>query len=170
MSGLSFASPIGELFLEGGAAGLVRIFVGAPCEGWREEQTPLLHAAKRELCAYFKGELFAFSVPLTPSGTPFCEAAWRVMCQIPFGETWSYGRVAAAMGHPRAARAVGGAAHKNPIPIIIPCHRVVLAAGIGGYALDLSIKRQLLTHERAAVAGRTARASRAADRTTPAAR
>jgi O-6-methylguanine DNA methyltransferase len=84
-----------------------------------------------------------------PPGTPFQQAVWAALQKVPFGETISYGKLAELAGYPKAARAVGGACHRNPLPFFIPCHRVIQADGkLGGYALDLEIKRRLLEWER----------------------
>jgi O-6-methylguanine DNA methyltransferase len=84
-----------------------------------------------------------------PPGTPFQQAVWAALQKVPFGETISYGKLAELAGYPKAARAVGGACHGNPLPFFIPCHRVIQADGkLGGYALDLEIKRRLLEWER----------------------
>ena len=88
-------------------------------------ETPLLRRTRRQLEEYFSGARKAFSLPLAPAGTPFQRLCWDALCQIPYGETRSYGQQAAAIGRPKACRAVGGANHRNPISIIIPCHRCV---------------------------------------------
>jgi methylated-DNA-[protein]-cysteine S-methyltransferase len=95
--------------------------------------TPLLAEATRQLAAYFDGKLKDFDLPLRPTGSPFQQAVWLAMCRIPAGSTRSYGVIAAEVGAP--ARAVGGACGSNPIPIIIPCHRILAAGGsLGGYS------------------------------------
>ena len=103
----------------------------------------------RQLQAYFDGALTAFDLPLNPQGTPFHRKVWAALQEIPYGETRSYGQMAAALGCPGAARAVGGANHHNPIAIIIPCHRVIGADGsLTGYGGGLDMKDWLLRHER----------------------
>jgi methylated-DNA-[protein]-cysteine S-methyltransferase len=106
-----------------------------------------------ELDGYFSKELRSFAVPLDiPSGTPFLRAVWEELTRIPYGETRSYGQVAHAVGNPGAARAVGSANHRNSIPILIPCHRVIKGDGtLGGYASGLAIKKTLLDLEGAAL-------------------
>ena len=105
-----------------------------------------------ELTEYLAGSRREFSVPVKPSGTPFEQETWRELQRIPYGDTRTYGDVASAVGRPRAARAVGAANHKNPIPIIIPCHRVVAAGGgLGGYGGGLDLKRRLLALEQRAL-------------------
>lgn len=96
---------------------------------------------------YFAGELKAFELPFCLNGRAFEMRVWKALLKIPYGETRSYGEIAAACGNRKAARAVGQAAHRNPLPIIIPCHRVVGASNLGGYAGGLSIKRFLLRLE-----------------------
>lgn len=113
-----------------------------------EGETPLLLEAKKQLSEYFRHERKAFHLPLKPSGTPFQKRVWEALLTIPYGETWSYRQVAAAVGNPKACRAVGNANSKNPIMIIIPCHRVIAADGsLGGYTGGLSIKTALLELE-----------------------
>jgi O-6-methylguanine DNA methyltransferase len=104
--------------------------------------------AVRELREYFAGKRTRFTVPVQLEGTPFQERAWATMRKIPFGRTMSYAEQATEMRAPRAVRAVGSANGANPVPIIVPCHRVVASnGGLGGYALGLAMKRWLLAHE-----------------------
>ncbi len=126
-------------------------FVGAgdagPLDGC-EAPTPLLRRAVQELQAYFAGERRTFDWPLAPAGTPFQQAVWAALREIPYGETRTYGQIAARIGRPKACRAVGMANNRNPIAIIVPCHRVVGASGaLVGYAAGLSVKEQLLRLE-----------------------
>lgn len=115
------------------------------------KETQLLQEACRQLDAYFNGRLQQFSLPLAPRGTPFQQRVWRALQAIPYGETMSYKEVAVCVGQPKAARAVGMANNRNPIPIIIPCHRVIGADGqLVGYGSGLPIKIKLLTIEGAA--------------------
>ena len=107
--------------------------------------TPLLQEAYRQLTAYFSGTRRTFDLPLSPRGTPFQTAVWQALCAIPYGETRTYGEIAAAVGKPSACRAVGMANHNNPIPIFIPCHRVIGRNGtLTGYAGGLERKGKLL--------------------------
>ncbi|MEZ4400979.1 MAG: methylated-DNA--[protein]-cysteine S-methyltransferase [Kofleriaceae bacterium] len=109
---------------------------------------PVLAAAAAELAAYFAGALRRFALPLAGIGTPFQQQVWRALGQVPFGATTSYGALAAAVGRPTAARAIGAANGANPIPIVVPCHRVIGADGsLTGYAGGVAIKRWLLAHE-----------------------
>lgn len=113
------------------------------------EATPLLCEARRQLEDYFAGRLREFSLPLAFSATPFRERVWRALMDIPYGEVRSYRQIAAAIGQPDACRAVGGANHHNPLPILIPCHRVIGASGgLVGYGGGLNIKNALLELER----------------------
>jgi methylated-DNA-[protein]-cysteine S-methyltransferase len=108
----------------------------------------LLLEAAHQLSEYFAGKRRAFDLPLAPEGTAFQRRVWAGLCEIPFGETRSYGALAAAIGNPRAARAVGMANNRNPISIIIPCHRVIGADGtLVGYGGGLTIKETLLRLE-----------------------
>ena len=113
------------------------------------ETTGLTDETFRELAQYFAGELRRFTVPIAfASGTPFQQAVWRALLQIPYGETRTYAQIAEAVGHPKAVRAVGSANNRNPIPFIVPCHRVVGANGnLVGYAYGVEMKRSLLQRE-----------------------
>jgi methylated-DNA-[protein]-cysteine S-methyltransferase len=115
---------------------------------------PVLRAAREQLTAWFRGERTGFDLPLRPAGTPFQREVWRALAAIPHGETRSYAEVARAIGRPAAVRAVGAANARNPISIVVPCHRVVGASGdLTGYAGGLARKRWLLAHERAVAEG-----------------
>jgi O-6-methylguanine DNA methyltransferase len=102
-----------------------------------------------ELEQYFRGERKRFTVPLDiTGGTPFQRRVWSKLIEIPYGQTWSYRRLAEEIGAPRAARAVGGANRANPLPILVPCHRVVCANGLpGGFSSGVHLKKRLLVHE-----------------------
>ena len=118
---------------------------------------PLLEWAAEELRHYFRGELRRFTFPVEMHGTPFQRSVWEALRTIPYGETRTYGQIAALIGHPRAARAVGMANHRNPLCLVVPCHRVVGAGGgLTGYAGGLEIKRRLLALEQARLPGTTA--------------
>ncbi len=111
--------------------------------------TALTNEAAHQLNAYLAGELKQFSLPLAPSGTVFQKKIWQLLCDIPYGQTVSYKDIAIAADNPKAVRAVGQANNKNPIPIFIPCHRVIGADGkLIGYAGGLAIKERLLMIER----------------------
>ncbi|PHM16672.1 MAG: cysteine methyltransferase [Sulfuricurvum sp. PD_MW2] len=110
--------------------------------------TPLLIQLEKELKNYFEGKLHTFTLPLAPQGTPFQEAVWKTLCSISYGETISYAREAALFGNPKAIRAVASANGRNPIAILIPCHRVIASDGtLGGYSGGLDKKEFLLRLE-----------------------
>ena len=114
----------------------------------RDDGHPLIRQTARQLEEYFKGELTRFGVPLDLRGTPFQLKVWQALCEIPYGETRSYGQLASAVGKPTASRAVGGANGRNPVGIIVPCHRVIAASGgLGGFGSGLDYKRKLLDLE-----------------------
>ncbi len=139
-----------RLRLVAGPAGLRAIdFHGtAAVESQAESKTALLEEAERQLRAYFAGTLRAFDLPLDPAGTEFQQRVWRELLRIGYGETRSYRQVAAAIGSPAAVRAVGAANGANPIPIVIPCHRVIGAGGkLVGYGGGLELKKRLLALE-----------------------
>ena len=113
-------------------------------------ETPLLQEAEEQLNEYFAGARREFDLPLAPKGTPFQKAVWAEMCRIPYGETRTYGQIAAQIGRPTACRAVGMANNRNPIAIVVPCHRVVGSTGaLVGYAGGLGVKTHLLNLEKA---------------------
>ena len=113
-----------------------------------QKDTPLLKETEKQLLEYLEGKRKAFDVPLNPKGTKFMKEVWTALQEIPYGETKTYGQIAQRIGKPKAARAVGMANHRNPIPIIIPCHRVIGSNGkLVGYALGMEKKEFLLTLE-----------------------
>ena len=113
-----------------------------------EESHPLLQEASKQLEEYFRGHRTQFDLPLAPEGTEFQKSVWNALLQIPYGEVSTYGKLAAQIEKPKAARAVGGACHNNPIAIIIPCHRAVGANGnLTGFGGGLPLKRWLLDLE-----------------------
>ncbi len=146
-------SPVGELLASADPAGQITGLhfldgrTPARDSNWvRGERS--LAPLRLQLEEYFAGERRAFELDLAPSGTPFQLSVWRALCAIPYGETASYGEIAAAVGQPGAARAVGGANNRNPIAIVVPCHRVIGAGGsLTGYGGGLPRKRQLLALE-----------------------
>ena len=141
-------TPVGPMRLEAGPEGLTgAAFLddGAPTA----PDGPVLEEAARQLAEYFRGARKVFDLPLRPIGTEFQLRVWRALREIPFGETRTYGDIARRLGRPGAARAVGMANHRNPLPVFIPCHRVVGANGaLTGYAGGLMRKRALLQLER----------------------
>lgn len=152
-----FASPVGPIQLRGTATALTGVFM----ESHRHAPARLadavrdaapLRAAQRELEEYFAGQRRAFSLPLAPTGTPFQLRVWQALRAIPYGATISYGELARRIENPRAVRAVGLANGRNPLSIIVPCHRVIGADGtLTGYGGGLERKRVLLALESGAV-------------------
>jgi methylated-DNA-[protein]-cysteine S-methyltransferase len=145
-----FRSPVGTLTLEVDEAGLRALRFGAqgaPRPPRSAAEDAHLEATRRALKEYFAGRPPRLP-PMDLRGSEFQRAVWSALLEIPWGETRSYGEIAARIGRPGAARAVGGANHENPIPILVPCHRVVAARGaLGGYGGGLDRKRWLLSHE-----------------------
>ena len=136
------------LYVEQGLAKALerRATLGTPAA---PEDVPLLRAVADQLAAYFRGELTSFDLPVAATGTPFQQRVWEALQRIPYGATWSYGRLATEVGNPAASRAVGAANGRNPVSIVVPCHRVVGSTGrLTGYAGGLTTKEQLLAHER----------------------
>jgi methylated-DNA-[protein]-cysteine S-methyltransferase len=147
-------SPTGRLLLAADDAGLRHImFTGGrdsatPRPNWREDGTPLRDVIL-QLRAFFAGELRDFDLVLAPEGPAFHQRVWRELCNIPYGETTSYGDIARRIGSPNASRAVGRANGANPIAIVIPCHRVIGSNGkLTGYGGGLPRKELLLALER----------------------
>lgn len=117
-------------------------------QGARLLETAVLKAASQQLHAYLQGSLKTFSLPLAPAGTDFMRRVWQALGEIPFGETVSYKELALAIGSPQASRAVGQANNRNPLPVFIPCHRVIGANGkLVGYRGGIDLKRKLLELE-----------------------
>ncbi len=143
------SSPIGAVELVASVAGLARVsFVEGRVSTENLTSNVHLDAAEQQLGEYFAGKRRTFDLVLAPRGTPFQMAAWEVLRTIPFGSTMTYGEQAAAMGSPRAVRAVGGANGRNPLAIVVPCHRVIGANGqLTGYASGVERKRWLLDFE-----------------------
>jgi methylated-DNA-[protein]-cysteine S-methyltransferase len=149
-----FPSPIGLIQLRGTDRALTGVFMEkhrhepARPEDAIQDPAPL-REAQRELEEYFAGERRDFSIPLAATGTPFQMQVWEALRAIPYGETISYGELARRIGNPKAVRAVGLANGRNPISIIVPCHRVIGANGtLTGYGGGLERKRFLLAFER----------------------
>lgn len=150
-------TPIGTLTIVAGDPGLQAVlFHDDPApEDAVEGRHPLLEATMRQLEEYFAGGRREFDLPLALAGTPFERRAWLALASIPYGTTISYGRQALRLGAPAAARAVGSANARNPVSIVLPCHRVVGADGnLTGYGGGLDAKRALLEHEARVVAAR----------------
>ncbi|WP_313022713.1 methylated-DNA--[protein]-cysteine S-methyltransferase [Mobilicoccus sp.] len=157
----TLGSPVGDLTLVSDGAHLVGLYMTdqrhRPEEttfGPRADDVTPFAAARGQLAEYFAGERTAFDLPLAPAGTEFQRRVWAALLTIPYGHTWSYGELATRIGNPRASRAVGLANGRNPIGIVVPCHRVVGSGGsLTGYGGGLERKRLLLDLERAALAG-----------------
>ena len=119
-----------------------------PTDWERDDSHPLLREAARQLELYFSRRLKVFGVPVVLEGTPFQQAVWRQLQKIPYGAVISYAQLAERVGARKAFRAVGGANGRNPVPIIVPCHRVINSGGgLGGYSCGLPRKRRLLELE-----------------------
>ena len=158
-------SPLGPLLLVGTSDALTSLWLPSgrdrqdPEPDWVESARPFKHAV-RQLDAYFAGRLRQFDLPLAPVGTAFQQRVWRALCDIPYGETVSYGLLARRIERPAAVRAVGAANGQNPISIVIPCHRVIGSDGrLVGYGGGLPAKSLLLELE-GRVAGTASRWSR----------
>lgn len=145
-----FDTPYGSMGLAEEAGAIVRLYLpGESVPRIAPHETSLLAEGRRQLSEYFGGERKSFDLPLAPEGTAFRKKVWNALTEIPYGETITYGELACRAGNPKAVRAVGGANHHNPIPIIIPCHRVIGADGtLTGYGGGLELKEKLLTLER----------------------
>jgi len=155
MTHTTIDSPIGELLLVGEGSTVTAIYTAGqarPDDVVLGERDPEAFAqARSQLTEYFAGKRTSFSFDLNPKGTRFQQSVWAQLREIPFGETATYGEIAQRLGNPNAARAVGLANSKNPISIVVPCHRVIGASGaLTGYAGGVQTKAWLLEHERAA--------------------
>lgn len=164
-----FESPIGALRVAVTPKGVIRIALprsgGAGFRGWLKRvlpdaepvaSLPALNLVCSELREYFAGERRKFTVPLDLRGTPFQLSVWRALAEIPYGETRTYAEVARRVKHPRAFRAVGAANGANPVPVIVPCHRVIGSDGkLGGYGGGLETKRRMLAFEKSTASGGT---------------
>lgn len=151
-------SPVGELLLTSDGRSLTGLYLKgqkhfpAIALDWQESPNvaPFAQVA-RQLFEYFNSQRQQFDLPLSPKGTEFQKQVWQCLRDIPFGETISYGVLAKTVGQPNASRAVGAANGRNPISIVVPCHRVIAASGkLTGYAGGVDRKQWLLQHEKAA--------------------
>jgi methylated-DNA-[protein]-cysteine S-methyltransferase len=152
-------SPVGRILLVGDGTFLSGLYtaehkrIRGPATDWRPSDASFA-AAVEQLAEYFAGDRRLFDVPLRLEGTPFQQRVWRELVRIPFGRTITYAELARRVGNPSASRAVGNANGRNPISIIVPCHRVIGADGrLTGYAGGVDIKRRLLEWEQCAAAG-----------------
>jgi methylated-DNA-[protein]-cysteine S-methyltransferase len=148
-------SPLGDLLATRDDDGITGLYlptgknVVTPKDDWTRDDEAF-DDLRTQLAQYFAGERREFSLPLNASGTPFQKRVWDALCDIPYGETASYGATAIAIGAPTASRAVGLANGQNPISIVVPCHRVIGAGGaLTGYGGGLEAKQWLLAHEAA---------------------
>ncbi len=150
-----FKSPIGALILTSDGSHLTGLHLGKPDEppfpgkSWilKDDAAPF-SKVKEQLTAYFKKQLKRFDFPMKLNGTDFQKAVWKQLQRIPYGEVISYGEQARRLGNPKASRAVGSANGRNPVAIIVPCHRVIASTGkLGGYGGGLSRKEYLLSLE-----------------------
>jgi len=146
-------TPVGKLLLAGDDQGLRQVdfqdgpHPAKPQADWQEDEKPFCEVIA-QLEEYFAGRRHGFDLPLAPEGTEFQLKVWRTLRGIPYGETWSYGQLARRIGKPEASRAVGAANGQNPLPIILPCHRVIGADGsLTGFGGGLKIKQKLLELE-----------------------
>ncbi len=147
------SSPLGPILIAGTGAGLLCVSFmegaspSAPQRHWLRDDAALGNA-REQLKAYFNGQLRNFHLDLAPSGTAFQLKVWKALTAIPYGHTITYGELARRIGQGGAARAVGGANARNPLAIVVPCHRVVAARGaLGGFSAGLHVKRALLDLE-----------------------
>jgi len=147
-----FSSTMGLLEVESADTGITRVRLGARGKQREVGDGDALECARRakaEILAYLEGDVKRFTVPVVLEGTPFQRAVWAKLLAIPYGRTRTYGEIAAELGKPRAARAVGMACGANPIPILVPCHRIVAGnGGLGGFGGGVRMKHDLLELER----------------------
>ena len=145
----SFQTPLGIVAIEGDSSGVSKITIAKGDVESSKEIPEELKEAAVQLQAYFNGELQEFSIPLNPAGTDFQKKVWQALLEIPFGTTCSYLQLAEKLGNVKAIRAVAAANGKNPLWVVIPCHRVIGSNGsLTGYAGGLWRKKWLLDHEK----------------------
>jgi methylated-DNA-[protein]-cysteine S-methyltransferase len=141
-------SPVGKLRIEADERAITGIWLNATANVTPGRATGVMAELESQLAAYFGGRLTEFDLPLAPKGTPFQLEVWDALREIPYGKTCSYSDIAKKISRPDAVRAVGAANGQNPIPIVIPCHRVIGASGaLTGFGGGLEMKRWLLAHE-----------------------
>ena len=144
-----FSSPIGVVRLTEADGFISSIELTDAADAVHTSPTPLLHEATHQILAFLEGKRKQLDFPIRMVGTPFQQRVWRALQQIPYGTTRTYGEIATAIGNPRASRAVGMACNKNPLLLIVPCHRVVGANGkLVGFAYGTDAKRWLLELEK----------------------
>lgn len=149
----TISSPLGDLLLTSTGHALTGVYLTphrhGPTAGgdWVRDEAPFAEA-RRQLSEYFAGARTVFDLPTAATGTPFQQRVWQALCAIPYGHTASYGDIARAIGHPTAVRAVGLANGRNPLSIVVPCHRVIGSDGsLTGYGGGVERKQWLLAHE-----------------------
>ncbi|WP_434568217.1 methylated-DNA--[protein]-cysteine S-methyltransferase [Vibrio chagasii] len=148
-----YDSPLGTVTLQANEQGLLGVWFETHTTkpedlGTQEDSFPIFQSVKDQLDRYFAGEAVQFDVPIAAKGTPFQQSVWHALTTIPYGETWSYAQLADAIGNPKAVRAVGLANGKNPVSVIVPCHRVIGKNGkLTGYAGGIERKQRLLAIE-----------------------
>jgi methylated-DNA-[protein]-cysteine S-methyltransferase len=159
----TMATPVGELLLSATDDGLTRVhFASRHLEGadtvrrrsdGSNAACAVLDEARAQLKAYFAGDLLRFTLPLAPEGTEFQRRVWTLLSEIPYGATTTYGELAKRIGDPKSVRAVGAANGRNPLAIVVPCHRVIGSDGsLVGFGGGLDRKKWLLDHERSVAA------------------
>lgn len=148
-----YESPLGVVTLQANDEGLLGLWFETHTTkpeqlGVQDDSFPVFGLAIDQLSRYFSGEAIQFTVPIAVKGTPFQQSVWQALTTIPYGETWSYAQLADAIGNPKAVRAVGLANGKNPVSVIVPCHRVIGKNGkLTGYAGGVERKQRLLVIE-----------------------
>lgn len=143
-------TPVGFLFVKEDENGICAVNFTDESGEEQLQNAKFLNEAKKQLSEYFSGERKEFNIPLSLTGTDFQKRVWNELKKIPYGKTVCYGDIAAAIGDPKACRAVGMAIHRNPVAIIIPCHRVIGKNGsLTGFAAGIDKKQKLLTFEKA---------------------
>ncbi len=148
-----YDSPLGTVTLQANEQGLLGVWFETHTTkpedlGIQEDSFPIFQSVKDQFDRYFAGEAIQFDVPIAAKGTPFQQSVWHALTTIPYGETWSYAQLADAIGNPKAVRAVGLANGKNPVSVIVPCHRVIGKNGkLTGYAGGVERKQRLLAIE-----------------------
>lgn len=148
MNKASVKTPLGNVIFEGDAHGISKLYLTEEIPETTSVSTPFLQEAKEQLQQYFSGELKEFNLKLNPEGTVFQKKVWQALQNIPYGKTASYMELAKELGDPLAIRAVAAANGKNPLWILVPCHRVIGSDGsLTGYAGGLWRKKWLLDHE-----------------------
>lgn len=148
-----FATPVGKLRVAVDDTGVRHVLFETnhhampSLADWKRDKKPT-REVREQLLDYFDGNRKGFDLPINPVGTPFQRKVWKTLAKIPYGATWSYGELAAKVGKPAASRAVGAANGRNPLPILLPCHRVVGSDGsLTGFGGGLPVKAWLLSHE-----------------------